>query len=144
MWAEPNFLTKSKQQFTPDDSLYSTQWHLHNIGQNSGAVDADAAAEGWELSKGDGSTVAIFDDGVDLTHPDIPIWNNPGETGGGKETNGIDDDANGTTVTEWMLNIGSSEGANDIYDSGSLATATTDTVSGLPTDGSMVIYNIMV
>ena len=43
-----------------------------------------------------------MDTGVDYTHPDLAgaIWTNPGETGGGKETNGLDDDSNGK-VDDW-------------------------------------------
>jgi subtilisin family serine protease len=39
---------------------------------------------------------------VDLNHPDLAskIWTNPGETGGGKETNGADDDGDGY-VDDW-------------------------------------------
>ena len=39
----------------------------------------------------------MIDDGVDFSHPDLAAraWTNPGESGGGKETNGIDDDGNG-------------------------------------------------
>ena len=41
--------------------------------------------------------MAVIDDGVDFSHPDLAAraWTNPGEAGGGKETNGIDDDGNG-------------------------------------------------
>ena len=41
--------------------------------------------------------MAVIDDGVDFSHPDLAerAWTNPGESGGGKETNGIDDDGNG-------------------------------------------------
>ena len=44
--------------------------------------------------------------------------------------------ANGVSVTEWWLYIGTSTGLDDIYDSGSLGTATSHTVNGLPTNGS--------
>ena len=42
-------------------------------------------------------TVGILDTGVDYTHSDLlpNIWANPGESGAGRETNGIDDDLNG-------------------------------------------------
>ncbi len=46
--------------------------------------------------------MALADSGIDYDHPDLVgnLWTNPGETGGGKETNGIDDDANGF-VDDW-------------------------------------------
>jgi hypothetical protein len=44
----------------------------------------------------------------------------------------------GTGVTEWWLYVGTSVGAKDIDNSGSLGTATSHTVNGLPTDGSTV------
>lgn len=95
-WAEPNFIASSKTQFIPDDPLFNNQWHLHNTGQNGAAVDADIdAPQGWDVSQGNGAVIAIYDDGVDTYHEDLHIWSNPGETGGGKESNGIDDDGNG-------------------------------------------------
>ncbi|MCI5222423.1 MAG: hypothetical protein D3924_07085 [Candidatus Electrothrix sp. AR4] len=95
-WTEPVFLTSPVKLFTPNDTLFNQQWHLHNTGQNGALTDADVdAPEGWNVSKGDGTVIAVFDDGVQLDHPDIVIYNNPGETGGGKESNGIDDDGNG-------------------------------------------------
>ena len=46
-----------------------------------------------------GSTVRVadIDSGVAMSHPDLAanMFVNPGESGAGKETNGIDDDANG-------------------------------------------------
>ena len=41
--------------------------------------------------------VTVIDTGVDFSHPDLSAraWKNPGESGNGKEINGIDDDGNG-------------------------------------------------
>ena len=39
-------------------------------------------------------------------------------------------------TTEYWLYVGSTLGANDILNSGSLGTSTSTTVSGLPTNGS--------
>ncbi len=43
---------------------------------------------------------------------------------------------NDTSVTEWWINVGSSEGTWDIFDTGSLGTSLSATISGFPTDGS--------
>ena len=45
---------------------------------------------------------------------------------------------NGQTVRQWWVNIGSSQGAFDLADSGSLGTTRTYTATGLPTDGRTV------
>ena len=95
-WAEPNLVVSAQRLTTPNDPQYADQWHLHNTGQNGAVVDADVdAPEGWDIAQGSGMVIAVFDDGVDVGHEDLDIWSNPGETGGGKETNGVDDDGNG-------------------------------------------------
>ncbi|RLA50198.1 MAG: hypothetical protein DRQ98_13165, partial [Gammaproteobacteria bacterium] len=95
-WAEPNFEVVTNKNFTPNDPLFTQQWHLDNTEQNGGQLSADInAVAGWELTRGTGTVIAIVDDGVELSHPDLPIWNNPGESGDGKESDGIDNDANG-------------------------------------------------
>ena len=95
-WAEPELIVSTNKHFIPDDTLFNNQWHLHNTGQNGAAADADVdAPEGWDFAKGIGTVIAIYDGGIDLDHEDLNIWSNPGETGEGKETNGIDDDGNG-------------------------------------------------
>jgi subtilisin family serine protease len=95
-WAEPDFIATAETQFFPDDTLFNNQWHLNNTGQSGAAVDADIdAPEGWDFSLGFGTVIAIYDNGVETTHEDLAIFSNPGETGDGKETNGIDDDGNG-------------------------------------------------
>lgn len=79
----------------PSDPLFGDQWALKNI-QHPG-VDI-GATRAWDVSTGAPSVaVAIIDDGFDYTHPDLApnLWINPGESGGGKESNGIDDDGNG-------------------------------------------------
>ena len=48
----------------------------------------------------------------------------------------------GTGVLEYWLYVGTSVGAKDIYNSGSLGTATSTPVTGLPTDGSTVYVRL--
>ena len=82
-------------------------WGLDNTGQDilqgtpftGGTPDVDIdGRQALGITTGSASTVvAVIDDGVDFSHPDLAAraWTNPGEAGGGKETNGIDDDGNG-------------------------------------------------
>lgn len=98
-YAEPDYIVRANA--TPNDPDYANgrQWGLNNLGQNNGVSDADIdAPEGWD-SRTDASGVimAFIDSGVRYTHEDIAanMWRNPGESGDGKETNGIDDDNNG-------------------------------------------------
>ena len=76
-------------------------WGLHNTGQRIdgerlqiGTADVDIdGLEALRLERGSPDVVvAVVDDGVDFSHPDLAsrAWTNPGEIAG----NGIDDDGN--------------------------------------------------
>ena len=102
LYAEPNAIVH--EEATPDDTRFADLWGLNNTGQNVnhavGQPDADIdAPEAWNLGTGLGSSVrvAVVDSGVVANHPDLAanMFINPGENGGGKRTNGIDDDGNG-------------------------------------------------
>ena len=101
-YAEPNFIDRPAAT-VPNDPSFGQLWGLHNTGQSvngtSGTVDADVdAPEAWDLGTGgSGVTVGVADTGIAYDHPDLAsnIWTNSGESGGGKESNGIDDDGNG-------------------------------------------------
>ncbi len=75
VWAEPNIAQEVKQFVIPNDTLFSSQWHLRNTGQSGGNSDADVDADdAWGGSQGYGSPgvrIAIIDDGVQTTHPDL-------------------------------------------------------------------------
>ena len=92
----------------PNDPGFASQWHYHNLGEghydfeklNNNQVGAKAgcdvnALEAWKICKGDPSIiVAILDEGVMYTHPDLAanMWCNPGESVQGAKTDG---DGNG-------------------------------------------------
>jgi subtilisin family serine protease len=105
-WAEPD--SRQHGASAPADPLFGQQWGLHNSGQDvegvSGTADADIdAPEAWDRTTGSPAVrVAIVDSGINLDSPDLApaIATNPGETGAGREDNGVDDDGNGF-VDDW-------------------------------------------
>ena len=94
-FAEPNFVYRVAT--TPNDAQFSSQWPLDNDG-TLGTADADIdAPEAWSTATGDPAVVVgVVDGGVAMEHADLAdnIWANPGESGGGLESNALDDDGN--------------------------------------------------
>ena len=92
--AEADFVVRA----VTNDQFYGLLYAINNTGQvvasQSGTFDADMdVAEAWSLSIGDPDLViAVIDDGVEYTHPDIndQMWVNPGEV-----VDGVDNDGNG-------------------------------------------------
>ena len=100
--------TRSAANGEPDDPGFASQWHYRNLGEghygfenlNNNHVGAKAgcdvnALEAWKTCTGDPSIiVAILDEGVMYTHPDLAanMWCNPGESVQGAQTDG---DGNG-------------------------------------------------
>jgi subtilisin family serine protease len=78
---------------------FAKQWGLENAGQTihgfPGVINVDIdAPQGFGVTVGSPDvTVAVIDDGVDFSHPDLAgqAWVNPGEI----PLNGVDDDGNG-------------------------------------------------
>ena len=98
-----------------DEPFVPVQWGLENHGGScvdesvmvdlglscANDVDIDASSA-WSKATGAGITIAILDDGLDFSQPELAdqAWINPGETGldganHDKATNGDDDDGNG-------------------------------------------------
>lgn len=90
-YAEPNYIYRAF--VVPNDPRFSQLYGMDKID----------APEAWDKQTGSASViVGVIDTGVDTDHDDLSanIWNNPGETGNGKENNGVDDDGNGF-VDDW-------------------------------------------
>ncbi len=85
-YAEPDYIVHATTT-TPNDPLFGQLWGMTKI----------QAPQAWDLTTGGSVLIGVIDSGVDYNHPDLAanMWTNPGESGGGKETNGIDDDNNG-------------------------------------------------
>jgi subtilisin family serine protease len=114
-FAEPNYLRAP--QSTPTDNLFGDLWGLNNTGQShpvadadnppdgtadphAGTLDADIdAPEAWDTQMGNGTVVAVIDNGVDVSHPDLSgqLWTNPVDPpgGGDDDGNGFIDDVHG-------------------------------------------------
>ncbi|RMF67578.1 MAG: subtilase, partial [Calditrichaeota bacterium] len=85
-YAEPNYIYKAS--VVPNDPRFSQLFGMT-------ITEADKA---WDIQTGSKSViVGVIDTGVDHGHEDLAanIWHNPGESGGGKENNNVDDDGNG-------------------------------------------------
>ena len=55
-----------------NDPLYGCQWHLNNEGQRKGADGEDINVEdAWTTTRGSGVNVAVVDDGMQYSHPDL-------------------------------------------------------------------------
>ena len=96
--------TRSAADDFPNDPGFASQWHYRNLGEgnydfenlNNNKVGAKAgcdvnALEAWKICTGDPSIiVAILDEGVMYTHPDLAanMWCNPGESVQGAKTDG--------------------------------------------------------
>ena len=76
-----------------DDEYFSLQWAL----EESNALADIRAVPAWTRALGAGAVIAVLDNGVQLNHPDLvnQLYANAGESGAGRESNGIDDDGNG-------------------------------------------------
>jgi len=62
----------------PNDTYWWEEWHLENLNTNAARLGIDInAREAWAYSRGNGITIAIVDNGVDLDHPELGPRANP-------------------------------------------------------------------
>lgn len=139
--------TRSAANGEPNDPGFASQWHYRNLGEghydfeklNNNQVGAKAgcdvnALEAWKTCTGDPSIiVAILDEGVMYTHPDLAanMWCNPGESVQGAQTDG---DGNGYE--------GDLHGYNFVTESGDITwTDANDTGHGTHVAGTIAAVN---
>ncbi len=69
---EPLLASQKQKRAVPNDPMFAQQWHLRNLGQRGGrrGVDANVVTV-WGNYKGEGVSIGIIDDGVDIAHPDL-------------------------------------------------------------------------
>jgi len=70
-FAEPDFIFFVEK--STNDQFFNQQWAINNTGQNGGTSGADMKVlKAWETTMGCNAVrIAILDDGVQLTHPDL-------------------------------------------------------------------------
>lgn len=139
--------TRAAAEGEPNDPGFASQWHYRNLGEgnydfedlNNNHVGAKAgcdvnALEAWKTCTGDPSIiVAILDEGVMYTHPDLAanMWRNPGESVQGAKTDG---DGNGYE--------GDLHGYNFVTESGDITwTDANDTGHGTHVAGTIAAVN---
>jgi subtilisin family serine protease len=112
---------------TPNDPKLSDLWGMQNI----------RAPLAWEKNHDSAVVVAVIDTGVDYTHEDIKdnMWKNPGESGGGKETNGVDDDGNGIEDDVFGAKFSGGVGTGDPKDDNEHGTHCAGTIGAAGNNG---------
>jgi subtilisin family serine protease len=136
-YVEPDWIVRAS--VLPNDPRLATGelWGLNNTGQDGGTNDADIdAPEAWDIRHAAPNViVAVIDTGVRYSHEDIAanMWRNPGESGGGKETNGLDDDGNGWV--DDVFGIDTVNGDGDPFDDNSHGTHCAGTIAGVGDNG---------
>ena len=98
-YVEPNYVMRTSK--IPNDNGFEEQWALRNSGQLGGQAGADiGATAAWDVTTGNGVTMAVVDTGVDYQHPDLDgnIWHNPVRSSTESTTTTT---ATSTTRTAW-------------------------------------------
>ena len=108
IFAEPNF-TRFLNLHT-NDPYFNSQWSINNQGYLGGTNDADMdVEEAWSYATGSGIKIAVIDEGVDLTHPDLTSNLISGYDATGNNSNGApneaNDDAHGTACAGIIASI---------------------------------------
>jgi subtilisin family serine protease len=133
-YAEPNYIY-TIDPTVPNDSRFGDLWGM----QNSNDADIDAP-EAWDVETGDSAVlIGVIDTGVDYNHEDLQsnAWRNPGESGGGKENNGVDDDGNGFVDDVYGWDFASND--KDPMDDNGHGTHVAGTIGAVGNNGKGVV-----
>jgi len=126
---EPLLASQKQKRAVPNDPMFSQQWHLRNTGQKSGKKGVDAnVVPVWSSYQGQGVSIGIIDDGLDIAHPDLVAnvaatghfdWNGNDTDPSPEVTEDVEDD-HGTAVA----GVAAARGYNGIGVTGSAPLAT--------------------
>lgn len=90
-------------------SIQYQEWWIGTLGVE---VNAQTAGGAWQITKGDGVTVAVIDQGVDASVPDLSGALVPGFTIGGSGSPDVvhDDEGHGTQMAAYIAGRGTGPG----------------------------------
>lgn len=126
---------------TPNDPLFGQAWHLRNTGQAGGTAGVDLGVmAAWGFWSGRGVLVAVADDGVEASHPDLAarMWTRPGSITPPTDPNLL----NGLPQRDGLNSAGDNHGtsvAGIIAADGDNATGS----SGIAPDAMLVAYRTL-
>ena len=123
-FVEPVLLEAITGRYTPTDPGFGNQWQHRNDGSNGGKAGADIKSEAaWDVSRGRKVRLALIDNGMQVTHPDL----RDGIVGGGYF---VPDAAGSATFQRWQpKQSGFPSGDHGTFCLG-MAGARTNTVGG--------------
>ena len=89
---EPVFKQFIPSRFKPTDPSYSQQWQW----KNSNSLADVHAESAWDITRGEGIKIAVIDNGIDVSHPDLaPAINS--------EAGHFDEDASGNVIFRYRF-----------------------------------------
>jgi beta propeller repeat protein len=103
-YAQPNYLIKAT--FTPNDPYFNSSNSWGQGYDDLWALKKIKAPEAWDVTQGEGITVAVLDTGVDYTHPDIAANIVPGRNFITDTSDPMDDNGHGTHVAGTIAAVG--------------------------------------
>lgn len=72
IFADAQLARQMFKRLTPNDPLFTNQWHLLNTGQNGATAGIDInVTNTWNTFRGSGLVISIVDDGLQGNHPDL-------------------------------------------------------------------------
>ncbi len=102
--AEPILGRQQTRKLVPNDPFFGNQWHLLNRDKTGSAAGVDLNVTNvWEKYRGQGINIAVVDDGVEMSHPDLlaniqPTLGYDYRDGDADASSGGNDDFHGTQV----------------------------------------------
>jgi thermitase len=119
----------------PNDTLFSKQWPLQNLGGPNAKTGADInMLKAWDIEEGDSSIiVAVIDAGAKMDHPDFEgrLWRNHKEMADSTDNdgNGYDDDTLGWNFVKQTADPADDQGHGTMV--AGIIGANTDNITGM-------------